>query len=215
MSSVNSNTMIHNLYILVFLLMGILLASCGSSSEKKDTPITGFSSCIAVDLPPITLTPSRTSAEKQLIGDNIEIEKNGWLIASSRSVYGRNQAVAQSSAETTGGEELRQYYREMSVLDFYGDMVDQYKRDGLMGESSDGVLLFVPESISPRKGRYRNPGEIKNATRVLNEVNRSRQSVFQYLQKRGEGSDFKLKEIRNAEKGDWIHEGSGGWRVIK
>ena len=197
------------------IFLGLLLASC-SSGEKKETPITGFSSCIAIDLPPITLTPSRTAAERQLIGENVEIEKNGWLIASARSVHTLPGNQASGKSEESGPEDpLRQYYREMSVLDFYRDVLDRLKTDGILGESDQGKVLPVPESISPRIGKYRNPGEVDHALRIAKEVNRSRESVFRYLQKKEGDPDLRKRFLQQTRKGEWIHTNESGWRRVE
>jgi len=157
-----------------------LAASCSFiQSNIKDPAVNLFrrGSCFSIDIPPITLTPARTAAERQLIGEDREIEKDGWLLASARSTTRANDSGAL--------RDTRRLYRELAVIEFYENPLRQYAREGVLGEDSvSGKVVLVPEQYSPRTGRFRSPEEIQGALRMADEINQSRFYLLQYYIKR-------------------------------
>ncbi len=135
-------------------------------------------SCIAIALPPITLTPERTAAERQLVGEDRELEKNGWLIASARS----SLPAAEGGLDETESEEIRRYYQERGVLEFYDDLVREYRAGGVLGEDPDGRLVPLPGAR--RQDRFNSPEEIRRAGVVAAEVNRARAWIRAYEARR-------------------------------
>ncbi len=139
--------------------------------------------CISVDIPPITLTPERTAAERQLIGTEGEIESEGWLIASAQSATSEGRAAsagggAANGFDPTGGEN-RRYRIEAGVLDFYHPTVLKFRRQELLGEGFDGRLRAVPGNLS----RARFSEESDTAVEVAREVNRARLWIYEYLRR--------------------------------
>lgn len=156
----------------------------GASCAQFDTITGPLGGClrraaiISVDIPPITLTPSRTAAERQLIGENQELEKKGRLLGSTRSTqsyaFSNNEKSAQPATE-----HAREYYRQQSVLEFYSEYVEYYKNEELIGESYKGFLQMVPSSVSKASVRR---DQAKNAQIVIEAVNQTRSRLMNLSQ---------------------------------
>lgn len=198
---------------LLILSFPILLLNCAFVQKNIKDPLTNFGrrgSCVSIDIPPITLTPQRTSAERQLIGEDREIEKDGWLLASTRSTSRTNENVSL--------QDSRRVYREQAILEFYAEPLRQYARAGVLGEIVDeGRVTVVPEIYAPRTGRFRSPDEVEAARRVGEEINRSRAYLLQYFMKKEKekGGDvssvekaLKASYLKQVKPGEWILAGS-------
>ena len=178
-------------------------------------------SCISVDIPPITLTPRRTAAERQLIGEESDIEKDGWLIASSRSsgLYTGSDG-SDSPPLTVASETERRYYVEQGVLEFYADPIQAYRARGILGESYAGILKLIPAGVAGREDSARMRDEITRAREMAAEVNRSRIWLydFQISRARQQGTttpgiedQIRRHYYDRARSGEWIEDERGRW----
>lgn len=197
-------------FIAVFI--GVIVFGSSTSCalfQKLQESATGClhrGSVISIDIPPITLTPARTAAERQLIGEDQELEKDGWLIASSRS---RPPDLGKTGG--TAADQARQRLREEAVLEFYDEMVKDFRGAGVLGEDAQGRLILVPEDISPRTGRFRSREEIEAVLRVALEVNRSRD----WLAENGPPEEASRTRSRYQERlrsGEWFRDNKGVWK---
>ncbi len=176
--------------------------------------------CISVDVPPITLTPERTAAERQLIGTEGEIEEDGWLIASAQSVSGEVGSARPGDGVMTERREDRRYNIEADVLEFYYPVILKYRRDELLGEGFDGLLRPVPSSLRRRSGTS---DEIENAAAVADEVNRARRWIYEYERARSGASNEERERLRKEfllrwyeaarnRSGEWIYTERKEWK---
>ena len=193
------------------LALALLLAATSCKIFDRTTqPIRRLykqGSCIAIDLPPITLTPERTAAERQLIGEDRELEKNGWLIASARST-GPAGSASVPGGDPTGA--LRRYYEEVGVLEFYEDLVREYRAGGMLGEGRDGRLHVVPGNRRQRPERFQSPEEERRARVVATEVNRARGWIRAYRARQPDAiRDIPLKT--DTRKGEYYQDERGRW----
>lgn len=204
---------------LVLCLIPVLAACQFIQKNVKDPAVNLYrrGSCVSIDIPPITLTPARTAAERQLIGDDQEIEKDGWLLASARSTS--------RASEADGVREARRIYREQAILEYYEEPLREYARAGILGEDLDqGLVVVVPEHVAPRTGRFRSPEEVEQARRVAVEINKSRSYLFDYHAKRSRDSaspqaqayleNLKASFGRSARPGEWSVT-RGSWNRMK
>ena len=173
--------------------------------------------CISVDIPPITLTPERTAAERQLIGTEGEIESEGWLIASAQSATSESRSVGAGGSAANGFDpasgENRRYRIEAGVLDFYQPTVLKFRRQELLGEGFDGRLRAVPGNLS----RARFSEERDTAVEIAGEVNRARLWIYEYLRRSAadQSADAaRLRTLRAQYLTRWYNEArsrSGEW----
>ncbi len=203
-------------YVVGCLCLSSFLMSCSFLQKNVKDPAVNFyrrGSCVSIDIPPITLTPTRTAAERQLIGEDRDVEKDSWLLASARSTTRPEEARVL--------QEARRIYREQAVLEFYEESLREYARAGVLGEKVDsGEVVLVPENVAPRSARFRSPEEIELARRTAAEINKSRSYIIQYYIKQekekpgGDPAEVEktLREsfLRGLRPGDWI-QSAGSW----
>lgn len=161
--------------------------------------------------PPITLTKTLTSAEKQMLGEDKELEKNGWIIASIKS-------------SSTGAEDWRSFQEESAnmeileakkVLVYTSYEIYNLKKQGILGESISGNLEFVTkQNTLPEKERLESIVRLVNQSRVkLREAQlfSKKQSLsIETLKKLEE--ELKLEYWRSVEKGMYFEESKGNWK---
>lgn len=197
----------HSATLAAVLSMQLVLANCSSSTPRVLTvatdPVTeylGKCTVLSVDLPPITLTPARTAAERQLIGEEKELVEDGWLVASS-------------SALPSGAEELSGYSpalrHEYRILEFYSDIVQRYRNLGVLGESYDGRVMRTP--MAYRQGF--SAEQLQQAIRAAEQTNQSRRAIYAYLARiePGEAEAFLRSFYFRARSGEWIRNPAGAW----
>ncbi|MCB1166266.1 MAG: DUF1318 domain-containing protein [Leptospiraceae bacterium] len=196
------------LYSISAAILLALCISCSSSTPRILTPVTdnpvtqylGQCTVLRVDLPPITLTPARTAAERQLIGEEKELVEDGWLVASS-------SALPAGTEEITG-ESVR-IQREYRILDFYSDILQRYRNLGILGESYDGRVLRTPVAYRQGAGAE----DLQQAIRAADQANQSRRVIYAYLARiqPKEAEAFLRSFYYRARSGEWIRNPVGAW----
>lgn len=217
--------------LLLALSLGLSAAHCAVVQPIRDPVLQLLrrGACISVDIPPITLTPERTAAERQLIGTEGEIEKEGWLIASAQSAGTEGRAPGAVAEDNGGGllddlhGQSRRYRIEAGVIDFYLPTVLKFRRLELLGEGYDGRLRPVPTNIS----RARFSEESDTAAEVAEEVNRARMWIYDYLrnESRADGGSKNAAELQTlreqyllrwynearGKSGEWVYTEQKQW----
>ncbi len=209
----------------IAILFPVFLPSCTflrPISEPIER-ITRTGSCIAFDIPPITLTPTKTAAERQLLGEGAVIEPEGWMIVSAQTTAKNRKSFSKSPLNSIGTQkEKRRYYVELGVLRYYSDTVIQYRNQQIIGESYTGKLKLVPFSVSKKGGS----AQRKIALEILNEVNLARVWLYRYaLKKVNKKNSRELRQIQykylnfyffRAKKnsGEWVFTMKKKWKRI-
>ncbi len=162
--------------------------------------------------PPITLTKTLTSAEKQMIGEDKELEKNSWVISSIKS-------------SSTGAEDWRSFYDEFTyekeieeskkILVYSYIEIYNLKKQGVLGESLSGNLEFInkPNDL-PDKERLESLVRLTNQARnKLREVQVSLQKSRLNLEQLKEfEQNIKLEYWKAIEYGMYYEESKGVWK---
>lgn len=156
---------------------------------------------VKVDVPPITLTPERTAAERQLIGEEKELLPDGWLISSSSYLPPQPSAVLP--------ENVRAEYR---MLVLYDDILLRYRYLEFLGEGWDGEVFFVPERDT---GRRLKGEERIRLQAIVAEVNRARKKIYRYYLENNEtrAEDFRRSFFLAAGRNEWVRDERG--RIVK
>ena len=175
-------------------------------------------SCIAFELPPITLTSTQTAIERQLVGEEIQLEPNGWLLASSKNTS--SNLKFESNTNLNKLDKLdkvleRRYQIEKGVLDYYEKNMLEYTNLNLIGESYEGYLIVVPISINKKQDLL----ERNLAIKVAKEINNSRSWIYNYLIKINDfngAKNFIQSFYLNAKKriGEKIYTKEKKWEEI-
>ena len=192
--------------LMIGLILGLL--SCSSTTTPRVlSPATDFltdqlgkCTVVSVDLPPITLTPARTAAERQLIGEEKELVQDGWLVASSSALPAGTEELAGYSSE------VRHEYR---ILEFYSDIVHRYRNMGILGESYDGRVMRTPIA-------YRQAISAENLQKAIvaaQHTNQSRRAIYAYLSRiqPREAEAFLRSFYYRTRSGEWLRNPVGAW----
>lgn len=198
----------------------LLFINCAALRKLTD-PVTGLvkrGSCISIDLPPITLTPERTAAERQLVGENRELEPNGWLLASAQSAsrYGGDSGRASQPLR-----DIQRLYRERAVLEYYAEFRLELQGKGVLGETAEGQLSVVPSGFLGADAARITRADLRRAETVAREVNEARLWIYGYYRdldsKSGKPDSEKVKQLHlrihreRAPLGTWVRNPDGRW----
>ncbi len=182
-------------------------------------------SCISFDIPPITLTPVQTAVERQLLGENVQIDPDGWLLHSAQSANYTDRSSGQGThkGNTKISSQIRRYYIEIGVLEYYEKAVNDYRIRQILGEGFDGKIRLVPYIFS----KQGNKEERNIALLTAQEVNRSREWLYQYQLKKIDYTNKKaIAKIQNKylyqhfqaarkRSGEWAYSMDKKWFVIR
>jgi len=166
--------------------------------------------------PPITFTQSQTSAEKQIVGEKKDLEDNEWLLASSSTSSSGSREWRGDGVDKRYGET---YMTSARLLIYLGDVIESNMKKGIIGESYDGDVKFVPENRD--KMNVLNEDEIQRLQESLKLVNLHRKIMLgeRMVYERRSGNRFlnKLEKglrsyyFNKAAKGQYVEISEGKW----
>lgn len=176
-----------------------------------------------VKVPPITITNAQTAAEKQMVGEDRELEKDGWVISSiqssSNGQTNREKKISNESDPDIKANRIR--------LDYLTIEEKKYKMHGMIGEGIGGILKPNPLAPTlPTYSLYEIPAKKKRLMDVIGFINESRKLILekelQLEKKKGKKEDELLKirqslelEYSNSMSPGEYHEVSNGvWEKI-
>lgn len=200
-----------------------------------------LSGCCSIVIPPVTLTGNKTAIERQIIGEQTEIEENVWLI-SSASVSDRDKILDTKSMKEQESVKLENEYaaRAFIILKKFGPDLQLLINDGVVGEAASGNLinLFkssynkkIPEKVAEQYNeKYMKDAikgkKIRRLKIVVRQVNYARELLCKsYLVNQGQ-LEFKDSEIKkllvqfgrekisSAKKGMIIEQSPGSWKKL-
>ncbi|MCX7998487.1 MAG: DUF1318 domain-containing protein [Leptospiraceae bacterium] len=129
--------------------------------------------------PPITFTQSPTAAERQMLGDGKDIEKDGWILSSVRtSASGaeiwEKEVLDKELYEKFSKDEVFVRYRTLAYL---AGEVRNFKKKGFLGESLSGKLALNPLW---KESKYKDefPKAKKRLEDILKIVNENREWIY-------------------------------------
>ena len=177
-----------------------------------------------IRLPAITFTQSGTAAEKQMIGEEKSIEKDGWILSSIRTsalgseVWKRENLNSDVSIDHSD-EEFLLHIKRLAYLQ--GD-IKQFKQKSFVAESLSGKIVINPVLNQTKyKMEY---DDIKNRIEeVLKLTNESREILYKKKEKifeQEEKNPSRLKILKNkylllyynlTEDGEYYEESKNKW----
>ncbi|RHX77857.1 DUF1318 domain-containing protein [Leptospira yasudae] len=104
-----------------------------------------FSGCI-IKSPLITFTQTQTSSEKQMIGEDRILEKDGWLISSIKTSSAGSEIWKKdfSGDNYAGGD--KNILMSLRALAYLAPEIKTWKEEGFLAEGLDGKLRINPAS---------------------------------------------------------------------
>ncbi|MCB1189213.1 MAG: DUF1318 domain-containing protein [Leptospiraceae bacterium] len=143
--------------------------------------------------PPITFTQTQTAAEKQIVGEDKELESNGWLISSIQtSSSGSEEWERSSTYSSVDSEEEKKYILSLQEIAYYAPKVRRLKIRGIVAEGLNGKLVLV-ENKKGDKSK-----EKEQNKQLLDIVNAAREGVVTTKLEK-EAKKKKLSDIEKAK----------------
>lgn len=186
-----------------------------------------FVNCFSTLKPPaITFTQSQTAAEKQMIGEDKELEKDGWLISSIKtSSHGSDEWKKDTLLYNESEFKDKDYYTLLSVIAYLAPEVKSYKSKGLVGEALNGLLQKPKITLDKNTSEeYSLLEKKKRLEEVIKLVNDSRVRIYETrilaatkstANKEEDMAKLRQKIIlsnyNNAEAGEYLEVTNGSW----
>lgn len=127
-------------------------------------------------VPPITITNAQTAAEKQMVGEDRELEKEGWMIGSIQSST-NGQTNQEKSEKEDSDPEIRAHRIRLNYL---SPEIKKYKSHGILGETPQGFVKLNPLASSlPTYIHYELPAKRKRVEDVILFLNESRKFIME------------------------------------
>jgi len=161
--------------------------------------ITFFESC-TVRLPAITFTQSGTAAEKQMIGNDKEIEKDGWILSSVKtsalgSEIWKRENLNNEIYLPENDEEVVLHLKRIAYL---APEIKLYKNKSFVGESLDGKVKVNPNlNLTKYSSEY--PDVKARVEEIIRLTNESRSFLHTKKSERID-TEFKDPKKANTEK---------------
>ncbi|WP_078129295.1 DUF1318 domain-containing protein [Leptospira alexanderi] len=172
--------------------------------------------CI-IKSPSITFTQTQTSSEKQMIGEDRILEKDGWLISSVKTSSAGSEVWRRDFLGDNYAGEDKDILMSLKVLAYLAPEVKTWKEEGFLAEGLDGKLR-----INPAAG-YLSKKEVKSRIdSLITLVNEHRGKVIAFRSESGSKTDSKEKSehlkihlqqtwYRLVEKGEYYEKSPGKW----
>jgi hypothetical protein len=170
--------------------------------------------------PPITFTQTQTAAEKQMIGEEKELEKDGWLISSIKSSSsGPDDWKRETVEEFPDPAKRKEYYTLVRIIAYTAPEIKKLKGYSVIGEGLDGSLHTLNVSRDTKfEQEYKTPEQKKKMEDIINLVNATRKKIREFKQEMPSSKDKKepepksnLEYYNNSFEGEYIEIKKGQW----
>ena len=220
-----------NISLVCWIPILICLFSCKLLRPNLRSDLDSKSSCLVFDIPPITLTPTRTAAENQLLGRQLELDTTFLTVDTQVDAlyYHENKLWDLELEPSTlqNARYSRRYELENGALEYYDELRLRYINESILGEGYDGFLRIVPGKFSSNK----NIEKRTLANTILSSINRSRQWLYRYHlfeQQKIKGRELlpeEISPIKNSyllryfqemqkQNGAWVFTKEHKWRIV-
>ncbi|MGH7596915.1 MAG: DUF1318 domain-containing protein [bacterium] len=162
----------------------------------------------SIHTPEMKFTGEKTALENQILGTYNQVKEDVWMVASVRA--------ASPDSQITLSDEKRAVLTAIQNREFNKDDIDEFKRDGAVGENSNGWL-----EIRPLPRLQKDPEYKKLVARIVAEDNRDRQIIMRRIidiNPSVQTTDstevekvFAKLNRDSAKSGEWIQMPEGEW----
>ncbi|MDZ7269772.1 MAG: YdbL family protein [candidate division KSB1 bacterium] len=180
----------------------------GKHAARLSTLLLLASAACSIHTPEMKFTGEKTALENQILGTYNQVKEDVWMVASVRAVSPDSQIVI--------SEEKRLVLTAIQNREFNKDDVEEFKREGLVGENARGYL----EIRDPQRAAA-DPERARLLEKIVAEENRDRQIIMQRIidinpaiaasdQAEVEKAFASLNR-ESAKPGEWIQLPNGEW----
>lgn len=169
--------------------------------------LAGMVGC-SIKAPEVHVTGEMTALEREVLGTYQEMEEDTWMIASTRAARG--------DAEVRISPEKRKVLDALQEQKFNKDDIDEFKREGYVGEGNAGLLV-----IRTSKELEEDTDRLAFVQEIVAEENRDREIIMERVIELNDAlQDSKRSEIQGifarmnqegSPQGTWIQEEGGDW----
>jgi hypothetical protein len=196
-------------------------------------PVFFLGQCITIQLPPITVTGTKTAAEKQIIGEQRELEKDVWMISSAKTTTSVAMAVSEdATAVEKKPEEATIAFKGFAIIDAFAEEFSELKKDGVAGENRDGLVsnllnetsIVLPEEIRDKYNAENENSSYQVLVETVKQMNLARKYIIEgyVAEQKSVNPDFnpdkaELLKIQkdqyhgSLQKGEFFQNGDGTW----
>ncbi|AFM11917.1 DUF1318 domain-containing protein [Turneriella parva] len=187
-------------------------------------------------VPPVTITGQKTATERQIIGEQTELEKDVWMISSAKTSEHAALDAKPKEIRNSMEQENANTYRAFLKFDLFSAHLAQLKKDRVVGETNKGFVanLLLENAEVPAEAKKKYDSELadepdlgrpyRTLIQTVKEINEARVLAargYVESQKRA-NKEFKAteKEIlasqknkyqQSALKGEMIQADDGSW----
>jgi hypothetical protein len=102
-------------------------------------------------VPPVTITGQKTAIERQIIGEQTELEKDVWMISSAKTAEHAELDNKPKEIRRSMEQENANTYRAFLKFEMFSNHLIQLKKDRVVGESNNGyVANLLNEKVEVR-----------------------------------------------------------------
>lgn len=186
-----------------------------------------FARCFGtIVVPPVTITGQKTATERQIIGEQTELEKDVWMISSAKTSEHAALDAKPKEIRNSMEQENANTYRAFLKFDLFSAHLAQLKKDRVVGENNKGFVsnLLLEKAELPAETKKKYDAELadepdlgrpyRTLIQTVKEINEARVLAARgYIesQKRA-NKEFKAteKEILAAQKDKYQHSALKG-----
>ena len=180
--------------------------------------------CTTLRPPAITFTQSQTAAERQMIGENKDLEKDGWIISSIRTSASGSDIWEKEilDKEISDGELDAVSYTALKRIAYLAKDVRDYKKKDFIGEALDGQVRINP-FLNESRFKKQFPESKTKIDELLKMVNESRKIIYENKIQRLTNANLKEQELlkkkeillltyyQTVEDGEYYEAKRGKW----
>ena len=149
-------------------------------------------------VPPVTITGQKTATERQIIGEQTELEKDVWMISSARTAEHAELEAKPKEVRQSMERENANTYRAFLKFEMFAPHLAQLKKDRVVGENNKG---FVSNLLAER---VQIPDEIRKKYASDNaddpELGRPYRTLIQTVKEINEGRQLAAKGYIESQK---------------
>lgn len=177
----------------------------------------------SIKSPPITFTQTQTSSEKQMIGEDRILEKDGWLISSIKTSSAGSEVWKKDFSGDTYSQGDKNILISLRALAYLAPEIKTWKEEGFLAEGLDGKLKINPAAseaglrneLSKKEVRSRIDALISIANEHRNQIVSSRSASDSKTISKEESATLRLHLeqtwYRLVEKGEYYEKSPGKW----
>lgn len=91
-------------------------------------------------VPPVTITGQKTATERQIIGEQTELEKDVWMISSAKTAEHADLENKPKEVRRSIEQENAHTYRAFLKFELFSAQLAQLKKDRVVGENNKGYV---------------------------------------------------------------------------